>query len=167
MDSRLELTPASKLARLRSMNLNRKLGSGIETVLCHIAKAPVRIALAILIIGRLLGGSLIALFESWSITEGLWYGVVTQTTTGYGDLTPTTTEGRFVAEWVLMWPAVLAVVILTGAVASAITTRKLESHLGTEELDDDFDHVIEQIEQLKRRYVQKHIIPNGKDKKDA
>lgn len=138
-----------------------KLNAGIERVLCFIAKAPVKIALSILIIGRFLGGGLVALFEGWSVTEGLWYSVVTQTTTGYGEFVPKTTEGRFVAEWVLMWPAVLAVVILTGAVASAITTRKLEAHLGTEELDDDFDHVISQIEALKRRYVQKHII-NGK-----
>ena len=133
------------------------MGQAIDKVLATIAKAPVRIAIGMLVIGRIVGGGLIALFEGWAYHDALWYAVVTQTTTGYGEYAPTSTPGRFVAEWFLMWPAVLAVVILTGAVAGAIMERKLEGHLGTEELDDDFDHVIKQIEALKRRYVQKHM----------
>lgn len=140
---------------------NAALGRGIEKVLCFIAKAPVRIALAMLIFGRLVGGTLVSICEGWNFFDGLWFGLVTQTTTGYGEFTPKTTTGRFFTEWFLMWPSVLAIVILTGAVGGAVVARRLEKHLETEELDDDFDHVIEQMEMLKRRYLQKHVIHNG------
>eukprot|EP00563_Minutocellus_polymorphus_P016521 CAMPEP_0181058498 /NCGR_PEP_ID=MMETSP1070-20121207/20854_1 /TAXON_ID=265543 /ORGANISM="Minutocellus polymorphus, Strain NH13" /LENGTH=371 /DNA_ID=CAMNT_0023138059 /DNA_START=204 /DNA_END=1319 /DNA_ORIENTATION=- len=36
-------------------------------------------------------------FESWSITDALYYAVVTFTTIGYGDLSPSTTPGKIFA----------------------------------------------------------------------
>lgn len=138
--------------------LNSSLARGIEVVLRTIAKAPVRIAILILVFGRLVGGSLVALCEHWKFFDGLWFGLVTQTTTGFGEFVPKTTLGRLFTEWLLMWPAVVATATLTGAVAGAIVAYKIEGHLGTEALDDDFDHCISQMEALKRRYVQKHLL---------
>jgi voltage-gated potassium channel len=49
--------------------------------------------------------------------DALWWGVVTLTTVGYGDVTPVTTEGR-IAAMVLM----LLGIGLFGAITATITS---------------------------------------------
>jgi len=54
------------------------------------------------------------------IGDGMWFALVTLTTVGYGDRTPTTPAGRWVASlWMLI--ALLAVSSLIGGLASAFT----------------------------------------------
>jgi voltage-gated potassium channel len=55
--------------------------------------------------------------EFKSFWDGLWWAVVTVTTVGYGDITPTTVGGRIVAI-VLMLAAIGFVAVLTATIAS-------------------------------------------------
>ena len=62
-------------------------------------------------------GGLFALFEGYSLVDGLWWTVVTLTTVGYGDLSPATTGGRVTAV-VLMVTSIGVVSFITANVAA-------------------------------------------------
>jgi hypothetical protein len=137
-------------------HFNAFLKLWINRTLCGIALAPIRIALALLIGGRLIGGAIYSVAEpdaDWF--DGAWWALVTQTTVGYGDFAPDTFVGRMTAE-IIMWTAILAVSIVTAEIAGVLSAKRIEPHLGTPDLDDDFDHCIAEMQALKRRYVQKH-----------
>ncbi len=64
----------------------------------------------------LTGGILIHFAEDMSIPDGIWWAFVTTTTVGYGDISPKTTYGRFIAM-ILM----IVGIGLIGSLTSAIT----------------------------------------------
>lgn len=122
-----------------------------ERLLQAIAQRPVRLAILLLIFNRAIGGALYSVTEpdsDWF--DGAWWVLVTQTTVGYGDFAPESFLGRATAELV-MWTGILAVAILTAALAGVIAERRIErartaAHLQTVGLDDDFDHLIARVE---------------------
>lgn len=58
--------------------------------------------------------------------SALWFSAVTMTTVGYGDKTPQTALGRFLA-FIWMFTGILLVSAFTGSVASSITVAELNS----------------------------------------
>lgn len=60
--------------------------------------------------------------------SALWFAAVTMTTVGYGDKTPQTPVGRFLA-FVWMFLGILLVSAFTGSVASSITVARLNSSI--------------------------------------
>jgi voltage-gated potassium channel Kch len=99
-------------------------------------------------------GILYSLLEAkTSIPDGLYWAIVTAATVGYGDISPVEIEGRILAGFLIV-NGVLVAAVLTALFASWILEAKLEDHLGTPDLHDDFDHMIGQLQALKRRYQQ-------------
>jgi hypothetical protein len=132
-----------------------------ERLLKAIAHRPVRLAIILLVLNRAVGGALYSVFEpdsDWF--DGAWWVLVTQTTVGYGDFAPETFLGRATAELV-MWTGILAVAILTAALAGVIAEHRLEmarqaEHTLTATLDDDFDHLIARLES-DTQYLAEHL----------
>ena len=97
-----------------------------ERLLQAIAQRPVRLAIILLVCNRAIGGALYSVTEpdsDWF--DGAWWVLVTQTTVGYGDFAPESFLGRATAELV-MWTGILAVAILTAALAGVIAERRIE-----------------------------------------
>jgi hypothetical protein len=132
-----------------------------ERLLQAIAQRPVRLAILLLIFNRAIGGALYSVTEpdsDWF--DGAWWVLVTQTTVGYGDFAPESFLGRATAELV-MWTGILAVAILTAALAGVIAERRIErarnaAVLQTAGLDDDFDHLIARL-QSDSQYLSEHL----------
>lgn len=128
-----------------------RLEAGIERLLRTLSRAPVRIALGLLIVPRLLGAVVYSIAEAdadWF--DGVWWAGVTQTTVGYGDFSPETFAGRLTAE-VIWWCGIVGVALLTGALAGVIAERRIEERKlmsveQTAELTDDFDHLVARAE---------------------
>jgi voltage-gated potassium channel len=136
-------------AILQVQSSGRSFDRQLERLQQWIAKSPVRLALILLVVGRIIGGAVYSIAESdadWF--DGAWWALVTQTTVGYGDFAPESFIGRATAEFV-MWTAILAVAIITASFAGLIAEKRISRHEETPELDDDLDHLIGQIESLK------------------
>ncbi|MEM1392879.1 MAG: ion channel [Cyanobacteria bacterium P01_H01_bin.150] len=64
-----------------------------------------------------------------SLFDSLWWAVVTLTTVGYGDVTPKTIPGRFIA-FIDMLVGIGVLTLLTATVASILVERKISQDLG-------------------------------------
>jgi voltage-gated potassium channel len=78
----------------------------------------------------------------------LWWAAQTVTTVGYGDVTPTTTIGRFLATG-LMIVGFASLSLLTGIIASLLVNRQTQAQL--HETLDGIEAQLAEIERLLRR----------------
>ncbi len=60
--------------------------------------------------------------------DGFWWSAVTMTTVGYGDKSPVTLGGRFIA-FIWMFSAIVLISSLTAGIASSLTVQSLESRI--------------------------------------
>jgi voltage-gated potassium channel Kch len=114
----------------------------IRAVLRFVAHSPGRACLYLLLTTVLLGGAVYSLIEpdaDWF--DGIWWATVTLTTVGYGDYSPESFAGRWLAAFV-MAGGIGSVAILTGILADEIREARVHDRDQTPELDDDIDHVI-------------------------
>ncbi len=74
-------------------------------------------------------------------TEGLWWGIVTILTVGYGDRFPVTTEGRVWAG-IMMLGGVAGIGIVTAKISSVFLERALRDRRGIVETDQLKNHFI-------------------------
>ena len=116
------------------------------------AERPVRTMLWTLLGVVLVAAAIFAIAEEVSYLDGVWWAVVTATTVGYGDISPKTVGMRLVAVTV-MFTGILTAAIVTASVAASIVSARLEAANETQAIDDDFDYVIERVQELKRRYL--------------
>jgi voltage-gated potassium channel len=119
-----------------------------------IANRPVVFILSYSVGLLLFCGILYSLLETkTSIPDGLYWAIVTAATVGYGDISPVEIEGRILAGFLIV-NGIAVAALLTAMFAAWILEDKFEEHLGTPDLHDDFDHLIGQLQALKRRYEQ-------------
>ena len=87
----------------------------------------------------LVAGGLFAMFEGYSLVDGLWWTVVTLTTVGYGDLSPTTPGGRATAA-VLMVTSIGVVSFITANIAALFI-----------EEDEETDDLANEVRAIRKR----------------
>ena len=68
-----------------------------------------------------------------SLGDGLWYAIVTMTSTGYGDIIPQTLGGRLVGI-VLMFGGLTVLSVVTATVASVLVANRIKEDRGLERL---------------------------------
>lgn len=89
----------------------------------------IKLLLAILII-VLCSGYLIAFFEpSVSFASGVWWSIVTLTTVGYGDISPSTLEGRVLAV-IIMFFGIGLLGLLSASLASMLIGLRIKENKG-------------------------------------
>lgn len=76
-----------------------------------------------------------------SIWDGVWWGIVTITTTGYGDKFPGTPGGRVVAA-LTMCVGIVAAGLVTGNIASWLVDQKLREGRGILNLAGKMGHLV-------------------------
>ncbi|WP_414624756.1 potassium channel family protein [Calothrix sp. CCY 0018] len=87
---------------------------------------PLLVILVIVVISSL---SLSLVEPNLSLFDSLWWAVVTLTTVGYGDVTPKTIPGRFIA-FLDMLVGIGVLTLLTATVASILVEKKISKDLG-------------------------------------
>ena len=96
-----------------------------------------------LFIVMMLGGFIIKYLESGSITEKespFWWAIVTMTTVGYGDFSPSTPEGRLFAVFI-MFAGIALVSLLTASISSIYVAKRIREDKGLEKVNLN-DHIV-------------------------
>ena len=96
-----------------------------------------------LFIVMLIGGFIIMYLEAGEITEKetpFWWAIVTMTTVGYGDFSPTTPEGRLFAVFV-MFAGIALVSLLTASISSIYVAKRIREDKGLEKVNLS-DHIV-------------------------
>ncbi len=126
------------MRRLRDLWLMRTLG--------WVGRHPVRNLLSYLLVVVLVAAGAYALGEGGEVSylDGVWWAVVTLTTVGYGDISPSTIGMRLVAVWV-MASGIFSVAIITGVVAAKLSLAAIADADLTPGIDDDFDKLSEDL----------------------
>jgi voltage-gated potassium channel len=98
-----------------------------------------KIILAVFIV-IFIGGGLVFLIESGTngefsrFVDSLWWGAVTITTVGYGDMAPVSNSGRLVAV-MMMFGGIVLTSIFSGTIASIFVNRKIQEGRGLQEVN--------------------------------
>lgn len=90
------------------------------------------------------GGIAIHFAEGMSYLDGIWWSFVTATTVGYGDISPTTSLGRFIAM-VLM----LVGIGLIGSVTSTITSYFVNNSSRNSIADETLENIVSRLNDVK------------------
>lgn len=83
-----------------------------------------------------------------SFWEGLYWSITTMTTVGYGDVTPQSTAGRIIAVFIML-VGIGFVALLTGAIAQAFISPKIDHDLGEISKAMSDDQLLIQIRKLR------------------
>ncbi len=89
----------------------------------------IRPLLLIIVIVAISSFSLSFVEPNLSLFDSLWWAIVTLTTVGYGDVTPKTIPGRFIA-FIDMLVGIGVLTLLTATVASILVEKKISKDLG-------------------------------------
>ena len=84
-----------------------------------------------------------------SFGDGMWWALVTITTVGYGDITPMTTVGRFVAS-ALMFVG-LALISSVTAIISVKFIQNFVDHHTNDDVLEKLDEMQKDLDELKKK----------------
>lgn len=83
------------------------------------------------------------------LSDGIWWALVTVTTVGYGDITPATTLGRFVAS-ALMFLG-LGLIATVTAIVSAKFVQNFVDHHTNDDVLEKLEEISDEIKELKKK----------------
>ena len=88
--------------------------------------------------------------------DGIWWALVTVTTVGYGDITPSTTLGRFVAS-ALMFLGLGLIATVTAIVSAKFTQNFVDTHTNDDVLAklEELESEIEKLKKLEEDELEK------------
>ena len=91
-----------------------------------------------------------------SFGDGIWWALVTVTTVGYGDITPSTTLGRFVAS-ALMFLGLGLIATVTAIVSAKFTQNYVDAHTNDDVLEklQELEFEIEKLKKLEEDELDK------------
>ncbi len=84
-----------------------------------------------------------------TIGDGMWWALVTITTVGYGDITPLTTTGRFVAS-ALMFVG-LGLVSSVTAIVSVKFIQNFVDHHTNDDVLEKLDDMQKDLDEIKKK----------------
>ena len=82
-----------------------------------------------------------------TFSDGIWWALVTVTTVGYGDITPATTLGRFVAGTLMFFG--LGLIATVTAIVSAKFVQNYVDHHTNDDVLEKLEELESEIEKLK------------------
>ncbi|MEE6711208.1 ion channel [Pediococcus acidilactici] len=91
-----------------------------------------------------LSSLLYSIVEKVPYPSALWWAITTATTVGYGDISPATNVGKFIAAF-LMIAGVGFIGLLTSTITGFFTSQTTDAN------KDDFSRLFEKIDQLDRK----------------
>ena len=95
------------------------------------------------------GGVLIRVLdreEYSSVWVGMWWGIQTVTTVGYGDVTPANWSGRLIAAFVMLY-GIAFLAIVTAAITSTFVARAARERQAEHSLDE-----LTELQRLETRF---------------
>lgn len=106
------------------------MGKKLQKFYLFLQRENVINLLAVILVIVLCSGYLIAFFEPGiSFASGIWWSIVTLTTVGYGDISPTTLEGRVLAI-LIMFFGIGLLGILSASLASMLISMRIRENKG-------------------------------------
>ena len=75
-----------------------------------------------------------------SVSDGIWWSIVTITTVGYGDKYPVTLPGK-IAGILIMASGLILTVVISGTIASILVDRKIKEERGLQKINN-INHII-------------------------
>jgi voltage-gated potassium channel len=124
--------PVSKRLRTIERRMNRFLR---EPVSVRNAASVIVTATFIVVVAGGIAIRAIDHREYSSIWEGMWWGLQTVTTVGYGDVTPKDAAGKIVGA-VVMLEGLAFLAIITAAITSTFVTRAQREQQSREQAED-------------------------------
>ncbi len=122
------------------------------------ATSVIIVATAVIVVASGVAMRVLDRHEYSSIWQGMWWGLQTVTTVGYGDVTPESVAGKFVAGAVML-AGVALVTIVTAAVTSSFVARvqaqrraevETSEDLAEQRLDARLEDIAARLERVER-----------------
>ncbi|MHB1134301.1 MAG: potassium channel family protein [Chloroflexota bacterium] len=152
----LALMRLSRLTRLaRVLRLAAVAPQGLQSVRHILGRQGVMAAAAATVLLILAGAGLLTLLEPESVAggfwDGVWWGVVTATTVGYGDITPHTPLGRLVAVAIMIAGVGLFSTLAASAAAHFVSQ---DDNVSLKAVVQRLDEISARLERLERQLDQ-------------
>ncbi|WP_321382678.1 potassium channel family protein [uncultured Enterococcus sp.] len=93
--------------------------------------------------------------ENVPFVDSLWWALVTTTTVGYGDISPTSPFGR-IAAIILMFLGIGFIGLLTSTITEFFNGEESQSEESKDELLQKIDYLIEKVENLEKKIDEKN-----------
>lgn len=110
--------------------------------------------LYISIILILISATTYSVAENVPFVDALWWALVTTTTVGYGDISPSSSFGR-IAAIMLMFLGIGFIGLLTSTITEFFNGEKKEQDTSENQLMEKMDYLIQRVDELEKKLEEK------------